>query len=44
MKPGRNLSDLAQELQRQACAKRDFVAPTDLLTMTSGATLDCGEA
>ena len=35
MKTGRTLQDLAQELDRQANAKRDFIAPTKELELTS---------
>lgn len=34
MKQGKSLTDLAIEIERQAKAKQDFVAPTNALTMT----------
>ncbi|MBX3490865.1 hypothetical protein [Parvibaculum sp.] len=39
MKTGRNIVDLAKELQRQAESKKDIVAPTSLLAMTPDASL-----
>ena len=36
MKTGRTLSDLAAEIDRQAKAKQDFIAPTPKLTLVPG--------
>ena len=36
MKSGRTLSDLAAEIDRQAKAKQDFIAPTPKLTLVPG--------
>lgn len=49
MKTGRNLNDLAAEIMRQATAKRDLVAPTEVMHMsvvageTAGVALNVGD-
>lgn len=40
MKTGRSLQELAAELDRQSKSKRDFIAPTSLITVTQDHTLD----
>lgn len=43
MKQGRTIEALAEEIQRQAKAKTDYVAPTDHLTFNFGPELTIGE-
>lgn len=42
MKTGKSLTELAIEIERRQTAKKDFIAPTAKLMMTSDAQLDVG--